>query len=517
MNYISPLENIKNKCYNDFVKTFERISMNKYLRAYYLYTDQLREFALNEPLFFVKTGVLPLNNLEKYGISSKDEKELKIYFKHKFNFGDGSDDGEGGREMTLVEVLDMGFPVKTTLLKILKKLITLEDSDIKEKLQKLLTATEDTLALLNKVQGRVLASTSPEDDFDEQGDIFEQSPMQSGFSEYFDNDPSDETFLGSQNMALPMSPANVLTASSTSSAEQKEILAIDPIIAQSFSFPLLATSLKSIPTPVKKAYELRQYFYDHSAEESYLPTEQIAINTSKFMNLTREDIVSLFSPENFYKLSKDDIKALLQAASNEYLLSNDVEPCAVVFEPLKISNRNVQFGEHNPNRGVTIINSKLLDKFDEMKDINNVSYPYQLLATVIHEGRHRCQFSDLNNNIGANETTKLISRALLVPQSTMSKGEYLASPDEIDARNAAMDYISGVAKETDDENLKAFYNQQKAYEQSNGKNEVPDSLKQHFNHVYSTTRFKAAKKLDRDRAKMFESLTQSSASTQPAS
>ena len=111
--------------------------------------------------------------------------------------------------------------------------------------------------------------------------------------------------------------------------------------------------------------------------------------------------------------------------------------------------------------------------------------PYQILNTVIHEARHRCQYSNLDKeNLPQKEY--LVAKSLLKPEHT-DYSDYLSSLDEIDARNCSLQYFRNVAKETkNSETLAQFYNLKKKEEFNLNKNPVSSTIQNYFPDVYNT-------------------------------
>ena len=108
-----------------------------------------------------------------------------------------------------------------------------------------------------------------------------------------------------------------------------------------------------------------------------------------------------------------------------------------------------------------------------------------MLSTVIHEAHHRVQFASLNNP-DKTEKEKAIAKALLHPQSSMTYSQYLAEPDEIDARDSALKYIRECANEQKGSNsLAQFYNLAKERELASPKEAVSIDTQLLFPDVYS--------------------------------
>ena len=242
---------------------------------------------------------------------------------------------------------------------------------------------------------------------------------------------------------------------------------------------------------LNKYYNYRKFAYRKAHDKNYLPISAPTIDTSKYDKLSREELVELYHSSKFYNLEKEDVMSLVQATVNEYCIANGVEPCAVVFEDLALSASEIQFGEYDPNKGSITINKKILDKFEDAKASGDQFYAYKLMSTIIHETKHRIQFSMLDNN-NISEKDKAVCASLMHQQDSLSHSQYLAELDEVDARNAALEYIreaSFSVKDSASANaLKLFYNYEKTDEQNNGKNEIASELKTQFGDVYSTNK-----------------------------
>ena len=171
------------------------------------------------------------------------------------------------------------------------------------------------------------------------------------------------------------------------------------------------------PTPIKTSYPTRE-----------------------FDGLSRAQLVDYFKADRFYALTSKQKSSLLQAVANDYLKEHGVEPCAVELEKLPMSQTSICFGQYSPNKGYISLNSKVLENLEALEEANNQYLPYQLLSTVIHEAHHRVQFASLDKQ-NKNEKEERIADALLHPQNSLTYSEYLAELDEIDARNASLQYI----------------------------------------------------------------------------
>lgn len=197
----------------------------------------------------------------------------------------------------------------------------------------------------------------------------------------------------------------------------------------------------------------------------------------------RENLVDMFNAKNFYALNKTQTKELFQNVVSEYCLSNGVEPCKVVYEDLPASSKTICYGQYNPASGEIAINKKILNLLSKKSLTKNQYLPYQILTTLVHESRHRVQFANINNT-NASEDLKLVTKSFMQSQKNKTHSQYLAELDEIDARNAALQYIRETSLNTDNQVLQAFYNQKKKEEINNGKENIDENLKPYFTDVY---------------------------------
>lgn len=225
-----------------------------------------------------------------------------------------------------------------------------------------------------------------------------------------------------------------------------------------------------------------------SQNKNHFPTERSIVNTTSFKNLSRNELVKNFQADKFYSLTSTQKQALFQAVADEYLSSYGVEPCAVNLVDLPISDKSVCFGQYNPNTGSISINKNLLANIDSADEANNQYLPYQILSTIIHEARHRVQFSMLNDK-NLSDKERLVVNSLMHPQENMSYNSYLAEPDELDARNEALAYIRQVAtsQQGTDNSLAQFYNLTKENEMQNSKSPVSPKVMENFPDIYENT------------------------------
>jgi len=231
--------------------------------------------------------------------------------------------------------------------------------------------------------------------------------------------------------------------------------------------------------------ELALFNLNRKLDHSYFPTVEPFVNTKKFDKLSDSEILEMFAADKFYNLSKTQIHALLQSVANRYLASHGVSPCTVSLEDLTLNSNSICFGEYCPNIGAININNKLLDNLENCQNVRDQYLPYKLLETTIHEARHRVQFSKLgNNNLNAKE--QYISESLYHNQDLLTFSQYLAEPDELDARNAALEFFKNAAltgvKNSD--SLIDYYNYKLNKERNDKKDDIPGYAKEYFKEIY---------------------------------
>ncbi len=237
----------------------------------------------------------------------------------------------------------------------------------------------------------------------------------------------------------------------------------------------------------RKYANLADYSLNKAVDESFEPKPKLA-GTGPFTSATREQLVSMFDSDKFYKMNNKQRTQLYQAVVNDYCRSKDIDPCGIKFTNLPISDKSVCFGEYVPSEKCVYLNSKVLDMIDEAGSVSNNYLPYQILSTIIHEAQHAVQFSKIQNQA---ESVKdfAISNALFNPQENLTYNQYLAEPDELDARNEAQQYIANMALKTGKPELKAFYNSKKISEINNKKVEVEEEIKNCFPDIYNEQLF----------------------------
>jgi len=209
--------------------------------------------------------------------------------------------------------------------------------------------------------------------------------------------------------------------------------------------------------------------------------------TPHFGNYSREELIDLYRPEKFYGLSDKERHELFQATVNEYLVANGVDPCAVDLSSLPLTQNSICYGEYVPAEGRILLNSRLFDQFENMRNEGNSYFPYQILSTLIHEAQHRVQFSNIDKLDETNAVDYALKDSLLSGQGGLSYSSYLALADELDARNAALSYMKAAALSSSKagDKLAAFYNNLLTSEQKNRKDEVSSLLKNQYQEIYS--------------------------------
>ena len=202
-----------------------------------------------------------------------------------------------------------------------------------------------------------------------------------------------------------------------------------------------------------------------------------------FEGLSRSALVEYFDAKNFYSLGEKQQKQLYQAVVNEYCNSLGVQPCAVKFIELPFSEKTVCYGEYDPNKRVININSSVLDL---LPDANGNQYlPYKILATLVHEAKHSHQFENVGKQ-SLSTKEQYIKNSLITNQSGLTFGQYLAEPDELDARNAAQEYFREMFEISKNQNLAAFYNLQAINENNNPKEKIPKDCERFFPEIYDS-------------------------------
>ena len=238
----------------------------------------------------------------------------------------------------------------------------------------------------------------------------------------------------------------------------------------------------------RKAKNYGDFAFEKAKSSKFSATTKPTVKTNDLDQLSRNQIVSMFRPHVFYSLSASQRHKLFQAVVNEYCRANGVPPCAVNISPLPCGEGYMTFGEYYPCIGSISINSHLFDNMEAFSDESDPAFPYAILQTLIHETEHRVQFMNIDN-APKDEADRLLKKSLLEPQQGKNFEDYLAEPDEIGARNAALAYFRNCANECvrpeEAELLACFYNCQKRREMYNGKSDVSNVIKEAHQDIYN--------------------------------
>ena len=238
----------------------------------------------------------------------------------------------------------------------------------------------------------------------------------------------------------------------------------------------------------RKNKNYSDYAFEKAKDKNFSATTKPTVDTKEYDNLSRYQLVSMFRPHIFYSLSASQRHKLCQAVVNDYCRANGISPCAVNLSPLPCGNGYMTFGEYAPCKGTITLNSRLFDLIDDFSEENNTALPYKILQTLVHETEHRVQFMNIDKN-PKNEADAMLKLSLLEPQSGKSYADYLAEPDEIGARNAALAYIRDCATECErpEESalLSSFYNCQKEAEIKSPKSDTSQIIKDAHPDIYN--------------------------------
>lgn len=249
----------------------------------------------------------------------------------------------------------------------------------------------------------------------------------------------------------------------------------------------------------RKVVYFRQYAFNRAMDSKFCPVATPSISTRKFDGATRKELISLFNPQKFYQLTYNDQMSLLQAVANDYLRAQGVKPCAIKLAPLAFNGDKICYGEYDPNMGAIKLNSRLFDNMEDLDNCQNAYYPIQLLSTVIHEATHHVQFQKLGTeSFDGSMKDNLVESSLVESQVSKTHAEYLAEADELDARNASLDYIKNAISGNGsnfDLSLAAFYNYMKDYEARNNTLPVSEQTKQCFDHLYLSSKLPLPREL----------------------
>lgn len=254
--------------------------------------------------------------------------------------------------------------------------------------------------------------------------------------------------------------------------------------------------LNSVKTQIiiRRDIAFLEYFIakEHNAE--YTPEIPYTGNVGKFENLSRNQLVDYFKVDKFYMLNDHQKLQLLQAVANDYCKLNGVNSCAVTLEELPYSDKSICYGEYQPAQSKILLNKRIFDLLDDAKYCKNQYLPMKILSTVIHEAQHRVQFETLDKT-DKTEREQLVSDSINKNKRYQSFNKYLVEPEELDARECALEYIKQCARETQDEILEKYYNTLVLEEQKNGKSNVPINIQHYFQHIYSIYSIPSARSL----------------------
>lgn len=253
-------------------------------------------------------------------------------------------------------------------------------------------------------------------------------------------------------------------------------------IEQSLEFPLVHGEQNPV---LYKIYDRRRFAFKKLVVKK-LPTVYPKYDTSAFDSLNRNQLINLYDSSNFYKLTKKEKLALLQASINDYCKSLGVPSCAIIPQKLGKDGEVVKFGEYDPSTGFIAINSELLDNINYWSKDKNQFLPYKLLAVSIHEARHRYQHFILDKeNLSLKES---IIKDAFMQSPSLLYSDYLSSADELDARDASLNYFKEAAFATNDLNKKlklaSFHNLTKGQEIKNNKTAISDDISKYFPNIY---------------------------------
>lgn len=233
--------------------------------------------------------------------------------------------------------------------------------------------------------------------------------------------------------------------------------------------------------PKQKAADYQEYAEKQLKRE--IKTPEITIDTSKFEKFTDKQLFEFYKTDKFYKLSKEDQMALLQTSVNRYLDAAGVERVPISLDyGMTLDDRFVEYGNYKPSHQTIFLNGNLFNNVEQNE--GNIFLPLKLLSTVVHEARHHIQFSKFQFS-PANKVEELIQKSMQQSQANLSFKEYLAAPDELDARNAALEFMRIAAVETNDINFAAFYNLEKQREQNNKKSPAPQTMINDCQDIYN--------------------------------
>lgn len=242
-----------------------------------------------------------------------------------------------------------------------------------------------------------------------------------------------------------------------------------------------------------KAKNYGDWAFEKFKNKEFSATKKPTLDTRNLDNLSRSQLVSMFRPNVFYSLSNSQKQVLFQAIANDFLRENGISPCAVEMANLPFDSKSICMGEYVPAKGAIYLNKQIFENMDVLDEENNIALPYKILSTIIHEAEHRVQFMNFDK-APKSEAERLLKKSLVEPSKSRNFADYLAEPDEIDARNTALAYVRECANQcTRPEEalaLATFYNTEKSRELSNGKSSVSEAVMQENRDVFSNSMLK---------------------------
>ena len=191
----------------------------------------------------------------------------------------------------------------------------------------------------------------------------------------------------------------------------------------------------------------------------------------------------MFRKENFYNLSREQQIQLCQAVVNDYCKSNGVKPCKIKLAELPMTDKKICYGEFMPAKSTILLNSKVFEIADDLKYSKNSFLPLQILLTTVHEAQHRVQVEKLGQ-VSESLRDQTVSECIKNPVKNISFSHYLASADELDARDCALEYIKQQLPVQNCTDLEKFFNTKILEEKRNTKKDIPDEIKAMFPNIY---------------------------------
>ena len=174
----------------------------------------------------------------------------------------------------------------------------------------------------------------------------------------------------------------------------------------------------------------------------------------------------------------------MQAVANDYCKTKGVNSCAIELADLPFSDNAICYGEYVPSQSKILINRQVFDMLEDFKYCKNQYLPMKVLSTVVHEAQHRVQFETLDKpNKSVRE--QLVSDSINQEKREISHNKYLIEPEELDARDATIEYIKECARNSDNPIFAKYLNTLIMNERKNRKSNAPDYIKQHFINIYA--------------------------------